>query len=299
MGLPFSVVICTRNRATALAQVLDSIAAAEPPGVGWELVVVDNGSTDDTPATIDKFAGRLPIRRVSEPTPGLSNARNRGVEAARGDFILWTDDDVLVRSSWLRAFAEAFAAHPDKAIFGGIVLPLYAEPRADWFVKAEDQLRTLLAYRNFSGPISLDRMPFGACYAVRGVEQRRHRYDPELGVAPGRRTGGEETAVLNAIFAEGGSGVWVPEGIVDHVISLERQTLDYIFTFYRAHGRQHPDRPIAPRPALIGGAPVRAWAALPKRYFVYRAKRVLGRNWVGAWRDYARAVGMIDAWKGI
>lgn len=291
----FTVAICTRNRAQPLHAVLTSIAAGEAPSVPWELVVVDNGSTDNTAAVVTGFADRLPIRRAWQPVAGLSNARNKAVEEARGGHILWTDDDVLVRPGWLRAFADAFAAHPDAAIFGGIVLPKYEPPVVPWFAGAEDQLRTLLAYRNFSGAVDPARMPFGACYAVRMAEQRRFAYDPELGVAPGRRIGGEETAVLEAIYAAGGRGVWVEGGIVDHIISQERQTIAYIVQFYRSHGLQHPDIPRAPDWLRIAGVPLDLMTNIPVRYARYRLKRALGLRWVGALRDYARALGTVDA----
>lgn len=291
----FTVAICTRNRAKQLQAALLSIVAAEPPGVSWELIVVDNGSTDDTPAVIASFTDRLPIRRAWQPIAGLSNARNKAVAEARGSYILWTDDDVLVRPTWLRAFADAFTQHPDAAIFGGAILPHYEEPVVPWFVAAEDQLRTMLAYRAFSGEVDPTHMPFGGCYAVRAAEQRQFAYDPELGVAPGRRVGGEETAVLEAIYAAGGRGIWVEDGIVDHIISQERQTIAYIVHFYRAHGLQHPDTARAPNWMRFAGAPLDLWANIPVRYARYRVKRALGLDWVGALREYARALGSIDA----
>src|SRR5688500_3500637 len=92
-----TVIICTRNRADQLRRTLESAAAVDTPEhVSWELLVVDNGSTDHTPEVVESFSGRLPIRRVSEPEAGLSNARNRGVAEAKGDYICWTDDDVLI-----------------------------------------------------------------------------------------------------------------------------------------------------------------------------------------------------------
>jgi len=291
----FTVAICTRNRAPALERVLTSIAAAEPPSVNWELIVVDNGSVDRTAEVVDSFADRLPVRRVYQPAAGLSNARNKAVESACGEHILWTDDDVLVRPLWLKAFANAFAANSDAAIFGGAVLPLYEAPTAEWFVAAEQQLRTLLAYRRFSGEVSLERMPFGACYALRMQEQRKHLYDPDLGVAPGRRIGGEETAVLEAIYEQGGRGIWVEDGIVDHVISQDRQSVDYIVQFYRSHGFQHPDAARSPAMVKVRGVPLDLWLHVPSRYMRYRVKRMMGGDWVGALVHYARALGTIDA----
>ena len=92
--MQISVVLCTRNRAEQLRSTLESATRMRiPDGLAWEFVLVDNGSTDHTADVVADFEGRLPIRRVVETTPGLSNARNCGVAAARGDHNSWTDDD--------------------------------------------------------------------------------------------------------------------------------------------------------------------------------------------------------------
>lgn len=237
-----SVVICTRNQCAKLANVLDSIVAtAKPDGLDWELLIVDNGSSDDTEATIARFADRLPIERVWEPAAGLSNARNAGVARAQGRHIIWTDDDVLVTDHWLTAFLDAFERHPDAAVFAGRVTPVLLPPTPAWFERARPDLHYLLAARDF-GPVTLplsvagDRLPFGASFAVRTAEQKQFAYDPDLGVAPGRRRGGEETAVVTAILNAGHDGWWVPGGEVEHLIGSDRQTTAYIDQFYAAMG---------------------------------------------------------------
>jgi glycosyltransferase involved in cell wall biosynthesis len=238
-----TVVICTRNRSSSLARTLDSIVvAASHVDEIWELVIVDNGSTDDTPGVIESYAGRLPVRRALQPTPGLSNARNAGVAAAKGRYFLWTDDDVIVDRDWLRAWFRAFKERPNDAVFGGRAEPRYEEPHQAWFRANEKLLASLLAIRDRPEweTIGLDRLPFGLNYAIRGVEQRRHLYDPDLGVAPGRRRGGEETAVLRAILAEGGTGSWVWDATVFHIIPAERQHENYIRSYYEAHGFDYP-----------------------------------------------------------
>lgn len=235
-----TVIICTRNRARSLARTLESLIVAAvrleaQGGEPWELIVVDNGSSDDTVATIAAFAGRLSVRAVSQPVPGLSNARNAGVAAARGDFILWTDDDVILDPQWLNAWFRAFRARPNGAVFGGRTEPRFEEPRQEWFVAGQEHLGSLLAVRDADwSEVNLHQLPWGLNYAVRTTEQRRHLYDPELGVAPGRRRGGEEVAVIRAILAEGGTGSWVWDATVFHIIPAERQTEDYIDTYYQA-----------------------------------------------------------------
>ena len=237
-----TVLICTRDRRAMLERALGSIASARvPAGLAWELVVVDNGSADGTAAAAEGFAGRLPIRVVREERAGLSHARNRGVEAARGGLIVWTDDDVLVDAGWLEAHCRAAAAHPEAAFFGGRVDPVLEPPTPGWLRDNLDLLEHLVAGRDFGEtPFAIrgedDRLPFGANFAVRAADQRRHPYDPNLGVSPTLRRSGEETTVLRALLREGREGRWVPDSRVLHLFPARRQTFAYVLQHYRAYG---------------------------------------------------------------
>jgi glycosyltransferase involved in cell wall biosynthesis len=96
--MKLSIAICT-----LLERTLDSIVRATQPTAGWELIVVNNNCTDGTEAMLERFAARLPLKRVFEAAPGLSNARNAAIKVASGDYLIWTDDDVLVGTDWLVA----------------------------------------------------------------------------------------------------------------------------------------------------------------------------------------------------
>ena len=119
-----TIAICTWNRSVLLRQALAQMTSLViPPGVDLEVIVVNNNSTDDTDTVIDTFSGQLPIRRLFEPKPGLSNARNTAVSHARGAYVLWTDDDVLVDPNWVSGYADAFRAFPRGVVYGGPILP--------------------------------------------------------------------------------------------------------------------------------------------------------------------------------
>lgn len=240
-SLEVSVVICTRNRARQLAEVLDSAAQLDlPPGLRWELLVVDNGSSDDTEAVIRSFSDRLPVRYTREDTPGLSNARNHGVMAARGIYLCWTDDDVRMDRRWLAAYVEAFRRHPEAAVFGGRVLPrLEGGAAPAWFVEhhLKHPIASPMAYRDLGDeelPLSFsgNRIPYGANFAVRTAEQRRALYDPELGVSPTHKRLGEEVDAVYRMMKAGATGWWVPGSVVHHLIPPGRQTAAYIYEYY-------------------------------------------------------------------
>lgn len=117
-----SVIVCTRNRCSALAQLLESLTQlVTPRELSWELVIVDNGSTDGTSVLLDAFADRLPIHRVFEPRKGISRARNAGLRAARGAILAFTDDDCLPAPDWLSAIVREFTRAPGLAGLGGRV----------------------------------------------------------------------------------------------------------------------------------------------------------------------------------
>lgn len=117
-----SLIVCTRNRSRALRACLESLREMDSPEA-WELVVVDNGSEDSTRQVIEEFAAKVsfPVRYVFEPRRGLSRARNRGIAAASGDVIAFTDDDCFPARDYLTAVTHTFA---DDGVdfFGGRVL---------------------------------------------------------------------------------------------------------------------------------------------------------------------------------
>ncbi|ACL55892.1 glycosyltransferase [Methylobacterium nodulans] len=240
--ISLSVLICTRNRARSLERTLASLVRAKKPeGLAWEIVVVDNNSNDETQSVVQSFVSSLPLRSVVESQPGLSHARNRGVLAARGRNLVWTDDDVEVDGNWLCSYADAFRNHPGMSLFGGGSVAVLEEPAIGWFRANTTVLRDLLAVRNFGPdpvPISLARgaVPFGLNYGVRAEVQRRFLYDPELGVAPDRRIGGEEVDFYERVLKAGYAGLCLPDPIVYHHIPLARQTLDYVLSYYDSAG---------------------------------------------------------------
>ncbi|MGD2071486.1 MAG: glycosyltransferase [Gemmatimonadota bacterium] len=238
-----SVVVCTRDRASLLADCLDAAARlAVPHGLSWEVLVVDNGSRDGTAEVVSSAAERLPARRVVEAEPGLARARNRAIAEARGDYLLWTDDDVLPDPGWLRGYLSAFERHPEGAVFGGPVRPRLEAGTPAWLARTIHLVGGAFAARDL-GPTerlltpAWPDLPFGANYAVRAVEQRKHPYDEALGRTPGGGLGNEETLVLEAILSAGAEGWWVPEAGVVHRIPPSRQSTAYLRRYFEGEGR--------------------------------------------------------------
>lgn len=237
--MKLSVVIATHNRAVSLARVMRSLVEARKPA-DWELIVVDNGCTDDTTVACARFAGQLPMHRISEPTIGLSHARNAGVRAAQGDCILWTDDDVTVGREWLVAYEAAIAADPAASFFGGPVSPRLEGLPPPWLVEALPVFASSYGARApVEGMIDADtvELPAGANFAVRTEVQRRHAFDPALGRQPGSvLIGGEEIALMRRLIAEGAHGRWVSGAGVEHRIGPDRQTIAWLRSYWSGQG---------------------------------------------------------------
>jgi len=239
-GVDISVVVCTRNRAGPLRTLLGSFKDLTPPeSSSWELLIVDNGSTDDTPQVVADFEHELPIRYTREDKAGLANARNHGVAAARGRFICWTDDDVEIDRDWLAAYARAFVAHPEASVFGGRIYPKLLPPTPPWFARLLHlwPISDIVAARDFGDkPVALDfdsnLVPWGANYAVRRQDQLDHPYDPNLGVSPLHRRSGEETQAMFQIMSAGATGWWVPDSKVFHLYPPQRQSRSYFREHY-------------------------------------------------------------------
>jgi glycosyltransferase involved in cell wall biosynthesis len=250
-----TVAICTWNRAPLLGSALESLRALElPQDLQLELLVVDNGSSDETPAVLREYAGALPLRAVCEPEPGLSHARNRAVAEARGELLIWIDDDVRVEPGWLAAYLEASRQHPDASFFGGATLPWFERPPPAWIAGSWELLADVWAIRLLPpepAPVDPGRLPVGANFAIRTAVQRRHAYDPRLGRRREEPTGGEETAVLRRLLAQGDTGWWVPDARVRHWIPAQRLAEPHLRRIWFGQGCERAlTRGGAPRPRL-------------------------------------------------
>ncbi|HXE56442.1 MAG TPA: glycosyltransferase [Gemmatimonadales bacterium] len=273
-----TVAICTWNRAPLLRQALAALAGmVVPRDVAWELVVVDNNSTDDTATVLAEAAGRLPLRAVFEPTPGKSHALNRAAREARGEYILWTDDDALVDRQWMAAYRRAFERWPEAAVFGGRVEPWFAVEPPAWLARSWRTVASAYAVRDLGDqPIRLDErvVPYGVNMAVRRAEQLRFRYDPALGPRPGGSIRGEETALVREMLRAGCTGWWIPDARVRHFIPAERHTVRYLRSYYEGDGAVAARRAGNGNGRRLFGRPLWLWREAVTAELRYRFHRV-------------------------
>ncbi len=224
MALPLAtVVVCTYNRAELLPDALESLARLSTNGrFEYEVLVVDNASTDDTPRIVREFVTRYPIlfRGVRERSPGVSAARNRGVAEARGEWIAFFDDDQLADSQWL-AELIALAERRQTDCVGGAVrpkLPYGCSRRLGPFVRV---LLGETVGRDSEVPYTRKFAPgCGNLMLRRAVFDRVGLFDETL------TTGGEDTDLFRRVRAAGIVGWYSPTALVWHRIPAERLEAD-------------------------------------------------------------------------
>jgi len=298
MRIDITVAICTWNRAALLDQTLACLAKLDvPAGLRWELIVVDNNSTDDTALVLAKHSDRLPLVSLKEAKQGHSHARNRAVAAARGPLVLWTDDDVLVPAHWLAEYVTAAARFPTASWFGGPVRPWFESPPPSWIADNLSELGICWALLDYGPDVREMKPPeyvYGANIAFRTEVMKRFPFDPAYGRVGTQLSSGDETRVQDAVAAAGGHGVWIGTAPVDHFLPARRMTVSHArnILYWMGHRGYAPFADdAAPR---ILGAPRWLW----KRYLtaaVHRRRLSLKKNpaWVAALKDEAKSAGLL------
>lgn len=227
-----SIIICTYNREQYLGETLERLAANRYGGA-WELVLVNNNSTDSTAQICDTFAAVHPevtFRYFVETKQGLSHARNRGMAEAKGDWLVFLDDDAFVEKDYLARLEQYTKELADMAAFGGRIYPLFEDGKTPrwlcrWnrsWLSAIDKGDKLSVFEGSEFPIGAN-MGFRSDIAVRCGE-----FDTTLGRSGKNLIGGEEKDYFNRIKAQTGKIYYLPEIAVQHCIPPSRTTDDYI-----------------------------------------------------------------------
>jgi glycosyltransferase involved in cell wall biosynthesis len=239
-----SVVICTYNRAALLPAAIDDVLAQNdsqtPP---LELLVIDNNSTDETRAVVERVAARDErVRYLRETKQGLSHARNAGIAAARAPLIAFTDDDVRVGPDWLSTIVRTVRAHPGVSVVGGRVLPVWPAPPPPWLTAEHWGPLALVDYGEH--PVRVDAgNPL--CLVGANLAIVRSAFDLVGGFAADVQRvrdsvgSSEDHEFLLRLFGAGGFGIYDP-GIVIHAdVQPDRLERAYHRRWHTGHGHFH------------------------------------------------------------
>lgn len=230
-NLQISAIVCTYSNASLLRRTLDSLINQTLPPQEYEIIVVDNNSTDNTREVVRDFEERAShqIKYVLETTQGLSAARNTGIKQSSGPIISFIDDDAEAAPGWLAAVVEAFNQYPDAWGVGGNTFAIWDAERPAWLT--DDFLGNLSIQDR--GPQQL-KLP-GQQHLLGTNSSFRREVFAEIGYFPtdlGRvgknLLAGEEAELCLRIHLKGKSMYHIPGVVVFHHVTPERMTRSYL-----------------------------------------------------------------------
>lgn len=237
-----SVAICTYNRDAYIVACLQHLALQQLDSRNFEVLVVNNNSTDNTEALVLAFLEQhkqLPFRYMFEEQKGVSFARQRAVNEARGEVVVFLDDDAEADSKLLKSYFDFFQGHADAAAAGGTIIPKYSEkPKPAWM---SSWLNGYVARCEFGGVTRLYRgrmkYPIGCNMAYRkALMLQAGGFDTDLAFrSDDKHIYLEVNKINNQIY-------YLPHAIVHHNIPGKRLSFDYLRTLYLKTGNEEKVR---------------------------------------------------------
>lgn len=234
-----AVVLCTYNRSQLLPRALTALVGQThaPP---YEVVVVDNNSTDDTREVVARFVSSGVVRYAAEPRQGLSHARNRGIAASDAEIVAFTDDDVCVSPDWVASIAQAFAEHPDVDMVGGKVEPEWEVDPPEWLADAGNAPLALVDYGAVPFRIvrTEPRCLIGANVAIRRrALQHVDGFSPRLQRVRDGIGSTEDHDFQARLLDSGASAMYDPRMTARALVPRERLSKRYHRAWHQGYGR--------------------------------------------------------------
>lgn len=291
-----TVILCTFNRCQSLREALESVAASKLPDCfAWEVLVVDNNSTDQTRAVVEEYCRRYPsrFRYLFEPRQGKSHALNSGIRESRGDILAFVDDDVTVEPTWLQNLTSSLHGCEWAGSGGRIFLERTFSP-PQWLALAGPYSLggVLVLFDRGDKPGQLDWAPYGTNMAFRkAMFDKYGGFRTDLGPNTANEIRGEDTEFGRRLMSAGELLRYEPQALVYHSVPEKRLRKEYFLKWYFDFGR----------------ALVREWGrgpdiwGIPRPYFSILRKiptslAFYGLHWLFALRPQKRFFYKVMVW---
>lgn len=275
--LSISAIICTHNRDRYLAAAIDSLLHQDIPN--FEVLVIDNASTDTTRQIVEARLGDPRLKYVYESTLGLSTARNRGFQESTGEIIAYLDDDAVAEPYWLGELLKAYDVNDRLAVAGGRVTLLWPEGTTEppaWI--SEDMMSCLGAYDLGTEVVNIQEpglTPRGLNYSLRrSFLKEIGGFDSQLGRVGKKLLSNEELVMTELALGKGWQVQYLPQALVAHNVAEERMQRDWFLkrSWWQGVSEFYRDR--------VAGRPWRKqFAAAGERFArgVYKAVKFIFR----------------------
>ena len=250
-----SVLVCTYNRAELLANVLQTLGEQSLAPSEYEVIVVDNNSTDQTRIVAERFCQRYPnMRYCFEPKQGLSHARNRGWQEARGDYVGYIDDDAKAPQEWLPV-AQEMIEKLTPGMFGGPYYPFYNSPKPRWWKDSYREREHAEKARPLTG--YYEYLSGGNIFFRRTLLEKMGGFDTNFGMSGNKIATCEERELLLRIRKARPNELiyYDPRLYIKHLVDAKKMSFKWLirhrFASGRSHGRMyHANQPLSKRQLL-------------------------------------------------
>jgi glycosyltransferase involved in cell wall biosynthesis len=287
-----TVVLCTYNRHQSLRSALNSVAASVlPESVEWEILVVDNNSTDQTRKVVEEFCSRHPgwFRYLFEAQQGKSYALNSGIREARGNILAFMDDDVTVHPNWLQNLTAALR-NDEWVGAGGRIVPEWTFPPPCWLAAdSRHAAGPLVGFDPSPNAGRLNEAPIGANMAFRKDMFEKYGYfRTDLGPRPGSEIRNEDTEFGDRLLLGGERLRYEPSALVFHPVTRNRIEKKYFLRWWY-HKGEATIRQFGVRPGTkyyIGGIPL----------FMFRNLVVWTCKWMAGIHPARRFSSKLNVW---
>jgi glucosyl-dolichyl phosphate glucuronosyltransferase len=230
-----SVVICTYNRNSLLPEALQSALSQQACARGYEVIVIDNNSSDATREVVESFIkrGHRNLRYAFEEVQGLSHARNAGIRIARAPIIAFTDDDIRLTPGWAAAIKCAFDNYPEVNCVAGKILPRWNSNPPSWLTHKH---WTALALQDYGDKPLLVSSENPLCFAGANFSFRREVFQ-QMGPFSPLFPRAQDTEFLLRFWQAGQRGLYAPDAVVIADVQPERLTKSYHRKWHITNGK--------------------------------------------------------------